>query len=142
MFVCLLCACGCEGRPNHTTEAEVGVAAHSESAASNIVGKPLAPRLNGTASNLFARVPPAQTGVDFVNKGSVPQTNARGEPINFGTNSAQHTAEGVCIGDYDGDKLPDIFLTRPAGGNRLYRNLGDFRFADVTADAGIRSEKF
>jgi hypothetical protein len=90
---------------------------------------------------LFASVPPEESGVDFVNKGAVQQTNARGEPINFGTNSAQHTAEGVCVGDYDGDNLPDIFLTRPAGGHRLYRNLSNFRFADVTAAAGIRNER-
>jgi hypothetical protein len=91
---------------------------------------------------LFARVLAEQSGVDFVNKGVIRQTNARGEPINFGTGSAQHTAGGVCIGDFDGDNRQDLFLTRPAGGNRLYRNLGDFRFADVTAEVGIRTDKF
>ena len=44
---------------------------------------------------------------------------------------------GAAIADYDGDELPDIFLTRMVGGHRLYRNLGDFRFEDVTASAGV-----
>ena len=37
---------------------------------------------------------------------------------------------GICIGDYDGDGWPDVFLTQPNVGSRLYRNLGDFRFED------------
>ena len=56
---------------------------------------------------------------------------------------------GVALIDYDGDGLLDIFL--PGGGHfdgpdkrqinghpgRLYRNLGGFKFRDVTADAGL-----
>jgi len=44
-------------------------------------------------------------------------------------------AIGAFFGDYDGDGDPDLFLTRE-GPNRLYRNEGDGRFTDVTADAG------
>ena len=44
---------------------------------------------------------------------------------------------GVCIGDYDRDGLPDVFLTRPEGGSALFRNLGGFRFEDVSEKAGI-----
>ena len=49
---------------------------------------------------------------------------------------------GVAVGDYDGDGRPDIYLTRPAGGNRLYRNLGAFQFQDMTDAAGIRNDKY
>lgn len=42
---------------------------------------------------------------------------------------------GVAIGDYDGDGLPDVYLTA-VGGNRLFRNLGGGKFADVTAGTG------
>lgn len=49
---------------------------------------------------------------------------------------------GICLGDYDGDGLTDLFLTRPQGGNRLYRNLGDFRFKDVTRHAGLVDREF
>lgn len=44
---------------------------------------------------------------------------------------------GVTIGDVNGDGLPDVFLTRPFGGGRLFRNLGSFRFEDVTDEAGL-----
>ena len=47
------------------------------------------------------------------------------------------TGGGVCLGDYDGDDLLDVFLTRPQGGNRLYRNLGRFLFEDVTQKSGL-----
>ena len=49
---------------------------------------------------------------------------------------------GVCVGDYDGDGLPDLYVTSPSGGNRLYRNLGDLRFENVTEIAGVRDEAF
>jgi hypothetical protein len=44
---------------------------------------------------------------------------------------------GICTGDYDGDGLADFYVTSPKGGNRLFKNLGGFRFRDVTVEAGI-----
>lgn len=44
---------------------------------------------------------------------------------------------GVAAEDFDGDGLPDILLLGGAG-NKLFRNMGDGRFSDVTAKAGIR----
>ena len=44
---------------------------------------------------------------------------------------------GVSTGDYDADGLPDLLLTRPHGGPRLYRNLGDFKFEDVTLQSRV-----
>jgi len=43
---------------------------------------------------------------------------------------------GTAIGDYDGDGRDDIFVAC-FGQNRLWRNLGDGRFADVTKSAGL-----
>jgi hypothetical protein len=48
---------------------------------------------------------------------------------------------GVCIGDYDNDGRPDIYFSQPAGPRRLYRNLGDFRFEDVTEKTGLAGQK-
>ena len=52
---------------------------------------------------------------------------------------------GHAIGDYDGDGLLDWFVTSISGeqrinhtGNRLYRNLGERRFEDVTDEAAVR----
>ena len=43
---------------------------------------------------------------------------------------------GVCIGDYNNDGYPDIYLNN-FGPNVLYRNNGDGTFTDVTREAGV-----
>jgi enediyne biosynthesis protein E4 len=43
---------------------------------------------------------------------------------------------GVCIGDYNNDGYPDIYLNN-FGPNILYRNNGDGTFTDVTRAAGV-----
>ena len=57
---------------------------------------------------------------------------------------------GVAVGDYDNDGLPDVFMVNFAGPItdplptddqaarcRLFRNLGDMRFEDVTDSSGV-----
>ncbi len=44
--------------------------------------------------------------------------------------------EGACVGDYDGDGYPDIYVTG-YGHNILYHNNGDGTFTDVTEKAGL-----
>jgi len=44
---------------------------------------------------------------------------------------------GVAIGDYDGDGLPDIFVVSKTESCRLFRNLGNWKFEDVTEKAGV-----
>ncbi|HVJ80917.1 MAG TPA: CRTAC1 family protein, partial [Planctomycetia bacterium] len=51
---------------------------------------------------------------------------------------------GCAFGDFDNDGRPDVFISAvgldpkaSAGANRLYRNLGNGKFADVTAAAGV-----
>jgi tetratricopeptide (TPR) repeat protein len=46
--------------------------------------------------------------------------------------------QGIAIGDYNNDGLPDIFVGN-LGANQLYRNRGDGTFEDVTLPAGINS---
>ena len=43
---------------------------------------------------------------------------------------------GVAVADYDGDNWLDLYITN-FGVNRLYRNLGDGTFQDVTQLAGV-----
>jgi len=44
---------------------------------------------------------------------------------------------GVAIGDVNGDSLPDLYFTSTFSSNKLYLNLGDFRFLDVTDQSGV-----
>lgn len=54
----------------------------------------------------------------------------------FKQNHYDH-ANGVAAGDVDGDGLIDLYFTAQRGGNQLWRNLGDGRFADITESAGV-----
>ncbi|MCA9117898.1 MAG: VCBS repeat-containing protein, partial [Planctomycetaceae bacterium] len=59
---------------------------------------------------------------------------------------------GVAVLDYDQDGWPDLYLTqgsrwpegspRDSHSDRLFRNLGDGQFADVTAEAGLVEHQF
>ncbi|MFQ5459315.1 MAG: FG-GAP repeat domain-containing protein, partial [Anaerolineae bacterium] len=44
---------------------------------------------------------------------------------------------GIAAGDYDGDGLPDLYVVSEGGPSHLYRNLGDWRFEDTTAESGV-----
>ena len=46
-----------------------------------------------------------------------------------------YTTGGVAAGDYDGDGLVDLYVTRLDDRDILYRNRGDGTFKDVTAAA-------
>ena len=87
---------------------------------------PLAARLlPPETERRFQFLPSARTGIEFTNR---PRDSAKALALPGG---------GVAIGDYDNDGLPDVFLTRQEDAGRLYRNLGDFRFEDVTARVKI-----
>jgi hypothetical protein len=47
--------------------------------------------------------------------------------------------QGACVGDFDGDGKPDLYVTY-YGANRLYRNNGDGTFREVARQAGVADE--
>jgi hypothetical protein len=49
---------------------------------------------------------------------------------------------GVAAADYDNDGNVDLYVTAAVGGNHLFRNLGNGRFEDVTAKAGVGDPGF
>lgn len=122
---------GCERRRMWTDSEDQGSASTALWTA-----EPLA-RPAEHAGPLFRSVPASHSGLDFVNNGPVQKRNAEGEIVYFRSMSGADTAGGVAVGDVDGDGLPDVYLTRASGGNRLYRNLGGMRFQDITEEAGL-----
>jgi hypothetical protein len=44
---------------------------------------------------------------------------------------------GLCAADVDGDGLPDLYFVTQLGTNDLWKNVGDGRFVNVTARAGL-----
>ena len=98
-----------------------------------ITETPLAPRSGSHGATLFTELPPAQTGVVATNDYSDPkmwwELNHEFENGAIGT--------GVAIGDYDGDGRPDIFVVSKTESCRLFRNLGNYHFEDVTEKAGV-----
>lgn len=49
------------------------------------------------------------------------------------TNQILLNGSGVCAGDVDGDGRIDLFFAGLAGRGRLFRNLGGWRFADISS---------
>ena len=48
---------------------------------------------------------------------------------------------GCCVGDYDNDGWPDLYVTN-FGPNILYRNNGDGSFSNVTEGTGVGGERW
>ncbi len=53
------------------------------------------------------------------------------------TNQIYLNGSGVTAGDVDGDGWCDLFICGLSGRSALYRNLGGWKFADITAQSGL-----
>ena len=87
------------------------------------------------------------SGIDFVHENGASGERYVVEPM----------SSGIALFDFDGDGLTDIYFVNgsqlnqsanqmdTSGGkpkNRLYRNLGNWRFVDVTDSAGVGDESY
>jgi len=101
--------------------------------AGSIAASPLAAPPAGRGETLFVQLSPEATGVRTENRYADPRM--KGELFQeFQTGSL---GTGVAIGDYDGDGRPDLFVVSKTESCRLFRNLGNFKFEDVTEKAGV-----
>lgn len=91
-----------------------------------------APAVDAT---LFTQMPSDYTGIRFTNR--VVDSQER----NVFTYRNFYNGGGVAIGDLNGDHLPEVILTSNQEGPSLYLNEGQFRFRDITKDAGLRDKQ-
>ena len=76
----------------------------------------------------FRQVPSTESGVSFVN--FLAEESA-------GKNRILENGSGIAAGDIDGDGWVDLYFCRLEGDNALYRNLGGWRFEEVSSAAGV-----
>jgi len=87
---------------------------------------PLLVAQNGRSG--FTLLTEANTGIRFTNNLSYRRSQMNQNLLN---------GSGLAAGDFDGDGLVDLYFCNIEGANALYRNLGNGRFEDVTATAGV-----
>ncbi|OQP61332.1 RNA-binding protein [Niastella vici] len=78
---------------------------------------------------LFELLAPKQTNIQFANR--INET----EYLNVLAYEYFYNGGGVAVGDINNDGLEDIFLVANMGENKLYQNLGNLQFKDITKDA-------
>jgi hypothetical protein len=102
-------------------------------AAGSIARRPLEPRSGPRGATLFRLLAPEATGLRAESSYDDPRIwSERYSDFDVGS-----IGTGVAVGDYDGDGRPDIFVVSKTGSCRLYRNLGGWKFEDVTERAGV-----
>ncbi|MGA2694045.1 MAG: CRTAC1 family protein, partial [Opitutaceae bacterium] len=102
----------------------------------SLSSKPFANPPRARGKTMFARLEPEDTGVRTENRYDDPKM--WGELYHEFEDGSIGT--GVAIGDYDGDGRPDLYVVSKTGGCRLFRNLGGYKFEDVTEKAGVGAE--
>ena len=80
---------------------------------------------------LFTEIEQQHSEVDFINQIS------NSKDFNIFSYRNYYNGGGVGIGDINNDGLSDVFFTSNLGANKLYLNKGDFKFEDISSNAGI-----
>jgi hypothetical protein len=86
---------------------------------------------NNEAATLFSLVAPEDSNILFTN------TVKNSPDFNIFSYRNFYNGGGVAFGDINNDGLQDVLLTSNMGDNKLYLNLGDFKFKDISNEAGV-----
>jgi len=85
----------------------------------------------GAKDPLFSMMTAGETGITFNNR------LVYSEELNTYTYRNFYNGAGVGIADFNLDSLPDIYFCGNQTDNKLYLNQGNFRFEDITNQAGV-----
>jgi len=85
-------------------------------------------KIPGSGRTYLQRLSPTATGINF--------TNYISEEKGL-ENSLLTSGAGVAAGDVDGDGWCDLYFCGTENPNALYRNVGDWKFTNITAAAGL-----
>jgi hypothetical protein len=96
----------------------------------------MAPEASKTGTTLFRLLDSTQTGIDFSN------IVATTDSLNFQRDAYVYNGGGVGVGDINQDGLPDIYFAGNTVTSRLYLNKGGMRFADITKQAGVGTDRW
>ncbi|HEY5773923.1 MAG TPA: VCBS repeat-containing protein, partial [Chitinophagaceae bacterium] len=80
---------------------------------------------------LFSLLPPGETGINFRND-IIEDANMFYYKYEY-----LYIGAGVAAGDINNDGLQDLYFASTLGTNKLYLNLGNFQFKDITEQAGV-----
>lgn len=83
------------------------------------------------AAIYFRNVPADSSGIHFAN--NLKHT----DDLNIIEYLYYYNGGGVAVGDINNDGLEDVYLTGNQTADRLYLNLGDLKFKDITSEAGL-----
>ena len=91
--------------------------------------------VNKKEDKLFSKLSNRESGIYFSNDLSYD------DDFNIFTYRNYFNGGGVGVIDINNDNLLDIYLTSNLNSNKLYLNLGDMKFKDITNEAGIGGTK-
>ncbi|QCW98640.1 RNA-binding protein [Aggregatimonas sangjinii] len=86
------------------------------------------------AAIYFENLPADSTGIDFSNE------LTHKDNLNIIEYLYYYNGGGVAVGDINNDGLDDIYFSANQSTDKLYLNLGNLKFQDITAQAGLETD--
>ncbi len=81
----------------------------------------------------FTSIPSSESGLTLINNYDDPSMWTD----KFDEFQGGAIGTGIAAGDVDGDGMTDIYVVNKNGANKLYRQVSDFQFEDITEAAGV-----